>query len=129
MRAESIHVIDHVTMSPMRLQAFATQPARILAEQPLRGHNFNFAEVFDLEVGGELILPQRFIGQHAVVVLAGLVQMQTHARGGVCESRLHVGQVVFAPISHARLPTRSVVSASDGRARILLAALNPAQFC
>lgn len=129
MRTESIHVIDRVTMSPMRLQAIATRPARILAEQPLRSHNFNFAEVFDLEVGGELILPQRFLEQHAIVVISGAIQLQTHARGGMCESGLHVGQVAFVPTSYARLPTRSVVTTCSSKTRIVLAALNPAQFC
>ena len=126
---DSLHVVEKVTMSPMRLQAVATRPDRLLREQPLCKHDFNFVEEFTLENGGELVLPQHFLGHHAVLVVSGVVDIQTQARGGVCESRLHVGQVAFTPVSHARLPTRTIATAATTQARIVLAALNPAQFC
>lgn len=126
---DSLHVVEKAMMSPMRLQAVASRPERLLREQPLCRHDFNFVEEFTLESGGELVLPQHFLGHHAVLVVSGVADIQTQVRGGVCASRLHVGQVAFTPISHARLPTRTTVIASGRQARIVLAALNPAQFC
>lgn len=125
----SLHRVERVAMSPMRLQAVASRPERLLEEQPLRQHEFNFVEECILESSGELVLPQHFLGHHAVLVVSGAALVQTQARGGAYESRLHVGQVVFVPLSHARLPTRTIVVAASSQARIVLAALNPAQFC
>lgn len=123
-----LHVVGRVAMPPARLQAISVKPKHFLHEAPLREYDFNFAEVFNLDAGQELILPQHFVGLHAIVVLAGSIDLQTQARGGIHESHLCTGQVAFVPLSYARLPTRTLVSTTC-KAKVFLAATNPAQFC
>lgn len=102
-------------------------PDKLLDLQAFRERGYNDTSVHGVSNVKEVLIPQNFRGNTAILVIDGRVEVRTCARGTRQITYWMSGEVVVVSQSYASMPTRTTISSEDPSSIIVLGQ-NPDRF-